>query len=593
MTNLRACAGSAAVLAASLSLAGCMSSDLRIVVRPNGSGTLTHTIAVSKSAWAHFDAMAAAAGDRTALTEQRRLVITERDAESITYRLGKNVRMLSTRSISSGDTEGRTSVYAFDRIQDLRIDFLPPGPGMLIYGIGVEGVGMVPGGRLQTYFEFELTAPEPGKKLLTVRFPDQRLDPSAAPMSTEPRPNNTPEELAMLQGFVKGARVELTIEPETRLLRTSSPHREENRVVLMALDIEKIALSDEVDKLWGFRPASFDEIRWAVHDLPGATLAIDREVTLEFEAPEQSQPPQTTPSAAAAQPPDTEIFLAPLSVQDGRLVVGRPMNISNSPGYDNQPSFTPDGRAILFTSARAAAAATPSGRGGATAASQTDVYRYDIAARRVTRVTATPESEYSPTVTPDGGHISVVRVEADGTQRLWRFTLEGRDPVVILPDVKPVGYHAWIDQRTVALFVLGQPATLQVADTTTGKTEIISSGIGRSLQRAPDGSISFVRVEVTPEGPPPVLTAMKLRRRGSEGAFESIALVRALPGTTELHKTWMPDGTLLSVHNGTLYGWRPGDTEWRALVNLDPYGLRVVTRIAASPAGDWIALVGQ
>ena len=43
-----------------------------------------------------------------------------------------------------------------------------------------------------------------------------------------------------------------------------------------------------------------------------------------------------------------------------------------------------------------------------------------------TRVTNTPESEYSPTVTPDGAHISVIRVEADGTQRLWRFTIDGR-----------------------------------------------------------------------------------------------------------------------------------------------------------------------
>ena len=40
------------------------------------------------------------------------------------------------------------------------------------------------------------------------------------------------------------------------------------------------------------------------------------------------------------------------------------MNITRSPGYDNQPSFTPDGAAILFTS----------NRGG----TQTDIYRYDV-----------------------------------------------------------------------------------------------------------------------------------------------------------------------------------------------------------------------
>jgi hypothetical protein len=50
---------------------------------------------------------------------------------------------------------------------------------------------------------------------------------------------------------------------------------------------------------------------------------------------------------AAAPPPDTEIALAPLTSSAGRgISVGRPTNITNSPGYDNQPSFTPDGRAI-------------------------------------------------------------------------------------------------------------------------------------------------------------------------------------------------------------------------------------------------------
>lgn len=128
--------------------------------------------------------------------------------------------------------------------------------------------------------------------------------------------------------------------------------------------------------------------------------------------------------AAAAAPPDTEIFLAPFSSGPG-AVVGAPVNITSSPGYDNQPSFTPDGTGILFTSVR----------GGGT---QTDIYRYDIASAQTARVTSTPESEYSPTVTPDAAHISVIRVEADGTQRLWRFTIDGRAPELGLHGVSRI-----------------------------------------------------------------------------------------------------------------------------------------------------------
>jgi Tol biopolymer transport system component len=116
-------------------------------------------------------------------------------------------------------------------------------------------------------------------------------------------------------------------------------------------------------------------------------------------------PPRQAP--ASAPPPDTDIFLASFSAR-AQPAVSRAVNITHTPGYDNQPSFTPDGAAILFTS----------NRGG----TQTDIYRYEIATETTARLTNTPEGEYSPTVTPDGQHISAIRVEADSTQRLWQFT---------------------------------------------------------------------------------------------------------------------------------------------------------------------------
>jgi dipeptidyl aminopeptidase/acylaminoacyl peptidase len=285
------------------------------------------------------------------------------------------------------------------------------------------------------------------------------------------------------------------------------------------------------------------------------------------------------PQSAAQAPPDTEIYLAPLSKEGGAIKVGKPVNITNSPGYDNQPSFTPDGRALLFTSAR----------GGA--AGDTDIYRYDIDTRQVSRVTETPEREYSPTVMPDGKHISVVRVEADGTQRLWKFTLDGKQPSLVLEDIKPVGYHAWMDDATLALFVLGQPPTLQVASNASGKAETILTGIGRSIQRMPDGGISFVRHQVG-EGGKPAFTIMKLMRKPG-GAFEPSVLVQPPSPGSDPDLVWTPDGTLLVASAGTLHAWRVGDAAWESVADLTALGLRGVSRLAVNPAGDRLALVTQ
>jgi dipeptidyl aminopeptidase/acylaminoacyl peptidase len=264
------------------------------------------------------------------------------------------------------------------------------------------------------------------------------------------------------------------------------------------------------------------------------------------------QPPPAAPPAAA--PPDTEIVLAPLGAGAS---VGRPVNITNSPGYDNQPAFAPDGAAMLFTS----------NRGGG----QTDIYRYDVGSGATTRVTNTPESEYSPTVTPDGAHISVIRVEADGTQRLWRFTLDGRSPELVLTGVKPVGYHAWADERTLALFVLGSPATLQLADAASGRAEILVTGINRSIQRIPGGgTISFVA-----------------RPAGDAAGGAAVA------GAREADCAWTPDGMLVMAEKDVLYGWQRGQDGWRRVADLAALGLHGVTRIAISPKGDRIALVTQ
>jgi len=55
---------------------------------------------------------------------------------------------------------------------------------------------------------------------------------------------------------------------------------------------------------------------------------------------------------SAQAPPATEIFLAPLTSNGGKVTVGRPINITNNPGYDNQPQFLADSSGLLFSSQR-------------------------------------------------------------------------------------------------------------------------------------------------------------------------------------------------------------------------------------------------
>jgi hypothetical protein len=112
-----------------------------------------------------------------------------------------------------------------------------------------------------------------------------------------------------------------------------------------------------------------------------AVVPTDHDVFLEFEPPQAARQPAAP--APAQAPSDTEIYLAPMKIANGAIEIGPAVDITNNPGYDNQPFFTPDGKGVLFTSVRGGpSTALPSTelRAGGAGGTQTDIYKYDIAA---------------------------------------------------------------------------------------------------------------------------------------------------------------------------------------------------------------------
>jgi len=285
------------------------------------------------------------------------------------------------------------------------------------------------------------------------------------------------------------------------------------------------------------------------------------------------QPPATQ-SAATAPPPATDIYLVPLANGLGSMKLARPAPVATAPGYENQPMFSADGGRILFAA----------NRGG-----QTDVYVFDRATGRTSQLTNTPENENSPTYLPAGigepGGFSVVRTEPDRTQRLWRFDAQGRNPQVVLTDVKPVGYHAWVDADRVALYVLGQPATLRIAGVKSGAADVVASNIGRSLHRVPGtaAAVSFVQREASGEW---------WIKQIDAASKAIVPLVKAVDGSTDRDMAWMPDGRALLMSSGTkVLSWTRGASGWTEVFDAAAHSLGAVSRLAVSPRGDAVAIV--
>ena len=275
-------------------------------------------------------------------------------------------------------------------------------------------------------------------------------------------------------------------------------------------------------------------------------------------------PDDYVPTAAGA--PSTDIWVGRLERgPDGALSVAHLVNATDRDGYDNQPSFDPSGTALYYTAA--------------VDATQTETFRHDLESGAVEQVTRTANaSEFSPSVIPGQDAFSAIH-ESSGLQYLWRYGTDGTEMGAIFATVEPVGYHAWADERTAAMFVLGEPPTLQVGDALSGEVRTIAENPGRSIHRIPGtADISFVRKVSDEEW-------WIERLDPATGATERIA--RTLPGREDY--AWTPAGEVLMGDGTALFAWT-ADSGWGPVAELgDAAG--DISRLAVSADGSHIAVV--
>jgi WD40-like Beta Propeller Repeat len=195
---------------------------------------------------------------------------------------------------------------------------------------------------------------------------------------------------------------------------------------------------------------------------------------------------------------NTDIYLCNIIVSENGININEPLNITKRKGYDNQPSFSNNGKMIYYS---------------ANYTGTNDIYCYEIEGKRTLTITNTPAtSEFSPMETPDGNFISCVFIEKDSvTQRIWDIKLKNRKEKVFSKYNDSIGYYWPLDnqwsqneymavngavrkvqaERDYAVFVLGKTEntnTLRIITPTRkyAKEKTIDDSIGRCIRQIPE-----------------------------------------------------------------------------------------------------------
>ena len=122
-----------------------------------------------------------------------------------------------------------------------------------------------------------------------------------------------------------------------------------------------------------------------------------------------------------------------------------------------------------------------------------------------------------------------------------------------------------------------------MADATTGLSEVVADSVGRSLHKIPNRNAwSFVE-RVSDEQS--WISELNI------GTHEIVRLIQT-QGGGDFH-AWTPEGVLLMASAGRILQWDPEvDAGWRVMADLRHMNL-TFSRIAVSPDGTKIAIVGM
>lgn len=272
-----------------------------------------------------------------------------------------------------------------------------------------------------------------------------------------------------------------------------------------------------------------------------------------------------------AQLPQTQIYYLPMKYQkkSGKFSFGTPQRISKKKGYNNQPSFTPDSKNVLYVTF--------------IDSTNTDIVSYSLKQKTLTQITTDTMNVYSPIVTPDGKWISCVYGPA---QQLWKYPLGGGNPKAVIKQFDSIGYYCWMNENTIASFVLPSPFSLYAHSLLNDTNIAFGLNIGRCLQPLKnENTVFYVKKKDSASA---FICALQL---SNDAPPQFYTITKTLPAQEDF--AIMNDGTILMFSEKKLYKYNIlKDRKWQFVTEFNDVPVDGFYRLSIAPNQKALAVVG-
>lgn len=256
---------------------------------------------------------------------------------------------------------------------------------------------------------------------------------------------------------------------------------------------------------------------------------------------------------AYSQLPETDIWLFKIENKEKVYSFSNPLNITHRLGYDNQPTFSLDGKSILYVVIDST--------------KQADIYHYNIGKKTTVNLTKSDVSEYSPTILPNGLGFSCVVVEKDSAQRVWKLNLDGKFHSIAHEGTDSIGYHTWLNNDTLLYYKLTNPHSLRVLNVKSNEDHWLCDHPTRAFKKMGNSSNFIYAIKDS------IHTEFRIY---SPSLRES--KVYATYPTVNEDFIWHPELGLIKSENSDLMRYNEQSKAWEVLFSFSSLGIKKITR---------------
>ncbi|MEI8135817.1 MAG: hypothetical protein WCH21_00660 [Bacteroidota bacterium] len=265
-----------------------------------------------------------------------------------------------------------------------------------------------------------------------------------------------------------------------------------------------------------------------------------------------------------SQLPNTDVWLFKIEKTKTELKLSAPKNLTNRTGYDNQPSFSNDGKKIYYVSIRED--------------KQADFYYYDLKSEKIIQLTKTKESEYSPGQTPDGKYLNAVVVENDSAQRIHFInSLTGVSEKK--HEVDSVGYYTFLNSDTVLYYKLTSPHSLRYYVNSTNEDKWLGNNPIRAFKTLNRHSFIYG-----------IKDSVKVTFYKYDFTLHKAEKYTEFASSSE-DAIWHEQFGLLKSEGNKILRFDETKKEWLLLFDLAQFGIKKITRFGFDKKNKYLVLV--